>query len=342
VLFKPFAEMVHRIRPQYHYGTSPLITGVRDAGLEGEKIYSAPEAKNRYIVRNGQPISLPGSPWEFVRTKLFSASAKIRLAGEPFIRRAKAEENLAAFVQRRLGQEFLDYAINPFVAGIFAGDPQRLSVRYAFPKLHALEQRYGSLILGQILGASERRRRGEVSKQNAKKFSFVSGLETLTDALGMKLGEKVHHHARVTAVERNRAGWAIASAREGETIEEQHQAVLFAAPAHKLAHIEVRSCPGVSLNFLKNLRFSPVATVALGFRREDVVHALDGLGYLVPEVERLHILGPSLPRRSSATVRPLARPSHQLRRWSSVPAARVGTSDQLWNLLWQTCAASSA
>ena len=90
---------------------------------------------------------------------------------------------MAEFVLRRLGQEFLDYAINPLVAGIYAGDPARLSVQHAFPKLARLEQRYGSLIKGQILGARERKRRGEVSKERRQKFSFDDGLQVLPDTL---------------------------------------------------------------------------------------------------------------------------------------------------------------
>src|SRR5438067_4403549 len=155
--------------------TSPKIASlIRDLGLESRRLYSDPGADNRYLVRGGKPVLLPGSPVAFLGTKLFSTGAKLRLLKEPFIRRAPEtpEESLAQFVVRRLGQEFLDYAINPFVAGVYAGDPARLSIKHAFPKLHALEQRYGSLILGQFLGASERKKRGEASKQNAKKISF--------------------------------------------------------------------------------------------------------------------------------------------------------------------------
>src|SRR5439155_8752862 len=130
------------------------------------------------------PRNIPG----FATTTLFSLRAKMRLAAEPFIRRAPADadESLADFVRRRIGREFLDYAINPFVGGIYAGDPERLSVKTGFPKLHALEQKYGSLIGGQFLGARERKRRGETPKTEAKKFSFDNGLQVMIDALAAK------------------------------------------------------------------------------------------------------------------------------------------------------------
>ena len=108
------------------------------------------------MVRDKKPVEIPNSPAGFLTTPLFSLPAKLRVLAEPFIGRAPEglEESIAQFVQRRLGQEFLDYAIDPLVAGIYAGSPQMLSVPEAFPKLHALEQRYRSLFLGQLLGAA--------------------------------------------------------------------------------------------------------------------------------------------------------------------------------------------
>ncbi|HXT38567.1 MAG TPA: protoporphyrinogen oxidase, partial [Candidatus Angelobacter sp.] len=170
--------------------TSPTIGAlILDLGLEGRRQCANKNAEKRFIVRDGKPVALPGSPAAFLTTRLFSTRAKARLLAEPFIRRAPAtcEESLGEFVRRRIGREFLDYAINPFVAGVYAGDPDRLSVKHAFPRLHALEQRYGSLLAGQFFGARERKRRAETSKQNAKKVSFDDGLQVLIDALRRRL-----------------------------------------------------------------------------------------------------------------------------------------------------------
>ncbi len=272
--------------------TAPLIGKlVADAGLESSKRYSAPEANDRYIVRNGGPVSLPGSPLGFFATPLFSIGAKLRLLKEPFIARGMVEESLGQFVLRRLGQEFLDYAINPFVAGIFAGDPNKLSVRYAFPKLHALEQRYGSLIRGQILGARERKRSGSVSKQNAKKLSFNGGLVALTDALASTLKEDIQLNSTVRCLERTGAGWTAHLNCASSSESREHSRVLLVAPAHKLAQIELRGCGRASLSSLGKIRYSPVASVSLGFRRAEVAHSLSGFGVLIPEIERFNILG---------------------------------------------------
>lgn len=276
--------------------TSPKITALlHEVGLSQRLLYSDPRAENRYIVRGGRPVALPASPVGFLATKLFSGGAKLRLMAEPFIRRAPAdaEENLAEFVLRRIGREFLDYAINPFVAGVYAGDPARLSVKQAFPKLHALEQRYGSLILGQILGARERRKRAEVSKQEAKKISFDEGLQVLTDTLRVQLSETVRLNTPVQRLEQTAEGWTVVSRAGAQELSSRHRAVLLAAPAYKLAELSLRTLnqPPLSLAPLGRIHYPPVASIVLGFRREAVPHPLDGFGMLIPAVEGFRILG---------------------------------------------------
>ena len=269
--------------------TSPLVSNlVKDVGLESRRFYCNPAAKRRYIVRNGKPIAAPDSPSNFFSTRLFSAAAKLRLFREPFVKRGSAgEEALADFVRRRLGQEFLDYAINPFVGGIYAGDPELLSVQQAFPKLHHVEQQYGSLILGQFLGARERKRRGEVSKQTAPMFSFDTGLETLPLAIAGKLGNSIRLGEAVDLLRETDEGWEITTARGTEA----HSAVLLAIGAHPLARIRVEANCFPSLAPLAKVVYPPVASVTLGFRRLDVPEPLDGFGVLVPQAEGLNILG---------------------------------------------------
>jgi oxygen-dependent protoporphyrinogen oxidase len=274
--------------------TSPkIISLVHDLGLDERRMYSDPGAEKRFLVRGGKPVQMPGSPVAFFLTPLFSIGAKLRLLREPFIRRSHPdlEENLADFVLRRLGQEFLDYAINPFVAGVYAGDPARLSVKQAFPKLHEIEQRYGSLIKGQILGARERKRRKEVSKQNAKKVSFDEGLQVLIDTLQGKLGASVRLGTKVTRLERTASGWAAVSRAGDREERSEHSAVLYAGTAYRLDELQIAAPGFPSLASLSEIHYPPVASVVLGFRREDVPHPLDGFGVLIPEVERFHILG---------------------------------------------------
>jgi oxygen-dependent protoporphyrinogen oxidase len=274
--------------------TSPLISDlVRDAGLESRRLYSSPSAEKRYVVRDKRPVVIPASAAGFLTTPLFSFPAKLRVLAEPFIRRAPedVEESIAQFVLRRLGREFLDYAIDPLVAGIYAGNPRLLSVAQAFPKLYALEQRYRSLFVGQVLGARARKRSGEVSKQNAKKFSFDDGLQVLIDALQARLAGAIRTSAPVRGLRRAEEGWflELESGTDGGPI--ACEAVLLALPSYKIASLRILTTPAVEVSPLAEVYYPPVASVVLGFRRADVAHPLDGFGMLIPEKEHFNILG---------------------------------------------------
>jgi oxygen-dependent protoporphyrinogen oxidase len=271
--------------------TSPIISDlIQELGLETRRVYSDPSAENRYVVRRGKPLIIPGSAVGFLKTPLFSFPAKLRVLAEPFIGRGPAgvEESIGQFVQRRLGQEFLDYANDPLVAGIYAGDPQKLSVEQAFPKLHAVEQRYRSLFLGQILGAKERKRSGQVSKQNAKKFSFDNGLQVLVDILQSRLAEEIQTRTPARCLRRVEEGWSV-ELEQGSPVE--CGAVLLALPSHKMASLEIIGTPALDVASLGEVQYPPVASVVLGYRRADVAHALDGFGMLIPEKEGFNILG---------------------------------------------------
>jgi oxygen-dependent protoporphyrinogen oxidase len=191
------------------YEASERVGGViqslrRDAGLESRKLDPHPKAEERFVVRYQRPVAMPGSPLGFFTTELFSLKAKLAVLREPFVkpRRDRVEESIGQFVVRRFNQEFLDHAIDALVAGIYAGDPCKLSVTHAFPKLKAFEDNYGSMIKGQIFGARERRKRGEVAKDRAPKFSFDEGLQVLPDALAAYLGEAVQLNTVVTRLTR--------------------------------------------------------------------------------------------------------------------------------------------
>ncbi|GIX50612.1 MAG: protoporphyrinogen oxidase [Limisphaera sp.] len=274
--------------------TSPRITQlVRDAGLAPRRLDPNPRAQARYLVRDGRPVAMPASPLGFFTTPLFSWRAKWAVFREPFVasKRDGQEESIADFVRRRLNQEFLERAIDALVAGIYAGDPERLSVQQAFPKLAALEREYGSLIRGQILGARARKRRGEVAKDRAPKFSFDEGLQVLPDTLRERLGPAVRLRSPVTRIRRQGSAWQVTvRTSAGEEVHE-HSAVLLAAPAFKLAEISLETDGGHSLRFLGEIRYPPVASVVLGFRRQDVAHPCEGFGMLIPRIEGFRILG---------------------------------------------------
>jgi oxygen-dependent protoporphyrinogen oxidase len=192
---------------------------------------------------------------------------------------------------RRLGQEFLDHAIDALVAGVYAGDPHKLSVRHAFPKLEQIEARYGSLIKGQILGGRERKKRGEVAKDRAPKFSFDEGLQVLTDTLRGNLGEDIRLKCAVTSLKQTNEGWTVLLSERGQESSAEHSAVIYAGTAFKLAELRVEARQPLNLRAFAEIRYPPVASVVLGFRREDVAHPCEGFGMLIPKIEGFKILG---------------------------------------------------
>jgi oxygen-dependent protoporphyrinogen oxidase len=281
--------------------TSPKIAQlVRDAGLASRRLDSDPKAGARYVVRYRRPIAMPSSQLGIFTSELLSAKAKFALLREPFVpaRRDGRDESIAEFVVRRLNREFLDQMIDALVAGIYAGDPHRLSVQQAFPRLAELEARHGSLIKGQFFGARERKRRGDIARDRAPKFSFDEGLQVLPDALATQLGDAVKLNTPVAKLSQLESGWRISTAA-GEV---EHCAVIYCGTAYKLAELQIKTNeplapPGgergnlMDLGAFSEIRYPPVASVVLGFRREDVAHPCQGFGLLIPRVECFKILG---------------------------------------------------
>ncbi len=265
---------------------------VRDLGLEDEKVYGNEASQKRYILRNGRLMAVPSSPLAFLGTSLFSWKAKLRLLREPFIGPSPGDDvSLADFVRHRLGQEFLDYAINPFVAGVYAGDPKTLSTAAGFPKLYALEKNYGSLIKGAIGGARERKKRQEVAKDRARMFSFTEGMQTFTDALAAHLEGHILANTAVTGLEPQGDQYALETeSPDRPSRTELFDQVIVCVPAYAMASLLKSIAPEVN-GALEGVYYPPVSVVYTGFRKEDILRPLDGFGFLVPEVEKRQILG---------------------------------------------------
>src|SRR3989337_1820822 len=176
-------------------------------GLSAEKIYGDESAKNRYVVRDGRLRPLPMGPLQFLSTDLWTAKGKLRLMCEPFIRKFNnsREESIAEFVIRRTGLEFLDYAIDPFVTGVFAGDPYQLSFQSCFPKMYALEKSHGGLAKGALFG---RKKKGE-PKRKMRLFYFRDGLETLPAAIRKSLGDRFVGGCHVLSVKKMDIGFEV-------------------------------------------------------------------------------------------------------------------------------------
>lgn len=277
---------------------------LRQTELDGQ-IVEAREAaaKSRFIVRDGRLRRLPMSPPAFVRADLFSTGAKLRLLREPFVRAAdpEAEETLEAFVLRRLGREFLDYAVDPFVSGTFAGLPSELCVRSAFRRLWNLEQTHGSLIRGAIRMAKERKRAAAAAGAEAgdagqlqagpsgKMLTFADGLQTLVDTLAAPLGKRLRTGHRLRAVQRHEDGFRLRFDTPDGEYSCTCRAVLLTLPAHAYGGLECDF--DVPVAALDRIPYPPVVAVYFGYNQHPLADAPEGFGFLVPRVEQRQILG---------------------------------------------------
>jgi oxygen-dependent protoporphyrinogen oxidase len=264
---------------------------MQNLDLSQERVDASPVAKRLYIVRRGRSLAVPTSALQFVRSPLFSPASKLRLLREPFIRAGKEqpEESAVAFAQRRLGREFAHYVVSPFLSGVLAGDPAQLSAQHALANLYRLEQRYGSLTRGFLVQARARRRQATVPTPARITLSFQEGLQTLTDALYAHLREHIRLNTPVIQLHRSSHTWVVTTG-DGEHVE-QHSfdAVIATTPLHSLPTICGERA--LDLSTLGTVEYPPLAILALGFRRAQVAHPLDGLGVLVPLAEHRPVLG---------------------------------------------------
>lgn len=261
---------------------------VEQLGLASDRIGTRSLATRRYIVRGGRLVSLPRGPGSLVATRALSVRAKVALLCEPFVRSSHqvADESVASLVRRRLNAEILDYLVNPLVAGLYAGDPERLSVRHAMPRLHEAEQQHGSLLRGVLRGL----RGGRGAARSTNITSFLRGLQTLPNAMAAALGGSLQTGKRVVRVERRDARWRLTVVGATRDVLAA-DAVICTVPAGALTAVGLPTEVGDTLAPIARIAHPPLATLALGFRREDVAHPLDGFGVLTPAIEQRVVLG---------------------------------------------------
>ncbi len=266
---------------------------LQELGIDDRAITADEAANKRFIVRDGRPRALPMSPTDFATTDVLSPAGRLRLLAEPVIPANgpddDIDETLESFVDRRLGEEARAYLLDPFVGGIYAGNPQQLSAKHAFPSLVALEKRHGSIALGAI---KERLFGSTDDRVERRLVSFEDGLATLVDALADNLNH-LHLNTRLSAVAHDGQRWAITLDTPDGLYLEAFDALVITIPAYALDTIDVTDAPidHQLLQELGTLPYAPCTVVSTGFDRRQIDHPLDGFGVLVPTVERRHILG---------------------------------------------------
>jgi oxygen-dependent protoporphyrinogen oxidase len=269
------------------------------AGLQKELVPASNVVNRRFLFAKGKMRELPDSPPKFFLSGLLSLPGRIRVAFEPLIRPARrgVDESVTEFATRRLGREALEMLLDPFVAGVFAGNPDTLSLKSCFPRIHEMEQTYGSLV--KALFALRKKRKAEKKKAKTEGktvagataprghlTSLRRGMSQLTDWLANGFGSSLILDCAVTSVDHRDGRFSVQTSKN----EMQADAVVLAVPAYQPAKMLSGLAPD-AVGPLEAIEYNGLWVVAMGFDEDAMPRPLDGYGFLVPRSEKRGILG---------------------------------------------------
>jgi len=269
---------------------------VKELGITDRLARSSDLARKRFIFSGGALHQLPETPLAFFRSHLLSPVGRARILWEPFAAGPpqNVDESLGDFARRRLGAEALEKLIDPMVTGIFAGDPDRMSLRSCFPLIYDLERKYGGLVRGMIGVQRERARQGVKGGMSAGPggvlMSFDHGVQTLADILSSLLEEGLHLNVSVDRIERRGDSYALLMSESGMREAMEADVVVVATPAYEAARM-LGPLDEPLADLLASIPYSPITVAALGYDAATLANRLDGFGFLVPRGERRKILG---------------------------------------------------
>jgi protoporphyrinogen/coproporphyrinogen III oxidase len=271
------------------FSSTPALRQLRvDLGISNQLLQAPPHAP-RYILIDAELRSAPLSPPAFFMSSLIDVSTKWSLARDVFGKSIPpdADESVAAFTRRKFSAQLLDRLVGPFVSGIYAGDPERLSVRSAFPQLYEAEKTAGSVVRGMLrLAKSKKGPRERPTLQ-----TFREGNETLVRALANKLGSALLCETTVTEISRQKDGsFQIQLENRSGSESVSTKSLILATPTGVTGKLLSQLDPSFE-SPLNSIEHAAVAVVSLGYRQQDVGHSLDGFGFLVPRSARLRVLG---------------------------------------------------
>lgn len=275
---KPFAlQLVERM------GMTPNLLRSNDA------------ARKRFIFTGGRLMQLPEDPMAFLQSEMISIRGKLRIAAEylvPQKKKGDADETLADFVRRRLGAEALEKLIDPMASGIFAGDPENMSLAACFPKIVYLEETYGGLLKGMLGLRKAAAARGQAGPASAGPggalMSFRRGLGELIDGLVERLKTPMLTGAEVASVAADGDGYRVSFADGRPAM--AADAVVLAVPAYDAARILAGLDAPLAAS-IGAIDYTTMGVVHLGYPDRSLRKPLDGFGFLIPHSEGRRILG---------------------------------------------------
>ena len=274
--------------PQSFSSAPSLQDLCHELGIENQ-ILVAPRAP-RFVLIDGSLRPVPMSPPAFVTSSFLSVKTKCSILRDAFGQSVPPanDETVAAFVRRKFTAELLEKLVGPFISGIYAGDPEKLSLGAAFPQLHDAETQAGSIVRG-LAGLGKQLKRSGRPRRTL--FAFREGNETIVRALANKLGSALQTETKVADISRQNDG-LFQSRLENRNGSESISAksLILATPANITAKLLCQLDSSFE-SPLSSIDYAAVAVVSLGYRKQDVGHGLDGFGFLVPRSAGLRVLG---------------------------------------------------
>jgi oxygen-dependent protoporphyrinogen oxidase len=255
------------------------------------KLETAPDAAKKRLIWKGDKFhALPSGLGSAISTPLFTLGDKFRILGEPWRKKGEnPDETVGELTRRRLGKSFVDYAVDPFLSGIYAGDPNTLITRYALPKLYNLEQNYGSFVRGAMKKAKEPKTdRDRLATK--KVFSAVGGLSNITKAMSDYLGDRITLGINNLKITPSGSTWiATFTDRDGNHQSISALKVVTTCGSYVLPEILPFIEPS-TMQKINNLKYAPMIEVSVGIKN---TNGLDykAFGGLVPTCEHKQILG---------------------------------------------------
>jgi protoporphyrinogen/coproporphyrinogen III oxidase len=273
--------------PQSFSGTSQLRSLCVELGI-ADQLLEAPARAPRYVLLNGKLRAVPMSPPAFFTSSLVNGSTKWALVRDIFGRSAppEADESVASFVRRKFSDQLLDRLVGPFVSGVYAGDPEKLSIRSAFPQLYEAEKAASSIVRGMMRLAKNKKEPRERATLN----TFREGNETLARTLAGRLGAKLLTKTAAAKICRQNDGSFHISLEGDSNDSVSAKSVVFATPTDATGRMLAQLDPSFE-PLLTTVEYAAVAVVSLGYAKKDVGHSLEGFGFLVPRSSGLRILG---------------------------------------------------
>jgi protoporphyrinogen/coproporphyrinogen III oxidase len=277
--------------PQSFSSTPALYALCEELGLTPQLV-EAPRGAPRFILIDGQLIPAPMSPMAFLGSKLLGWKTKFAILTEVLRTTYPPEpdESIAAFTRRKFSEQLLDRLVGPFASGIYAGDPERISLRAAFPKLYEAEKRSGSMVRGMFRSSKTTTVTAHQSRHRSSLLSFRTGNEALVRALAEKLGAALRCNYPAAEIRRTDAGFAIKGQRADGAEEIVCARIVLAAPSGATAQI-LRDITPLAATSLRQITYAPVAVTSLGYGIGQIKRTMDGFGFLVPRSAGLRTLG---------------------------------------------------